>query len=94
MYGFRILGPIAIGASSVPPWRFLAFNALGAALWALLIAGAGYAFGYALRSIFGGMGIIAQIGVVVVLFAAITIGLRIHRRRHDVSDARPKNPPS
>lgn len=94
MYGFRILGPIAIGASAVPPLRFLAFNALGAALWAPLIAGAGYAFGYALRSLFADLGYVEQVGVVIVLGVAITIGLRVHRRRRDASgDEHPTGPP-
>ena len=45
MYGLRIVGPIAIGMSDVPPRRFLLFNALGAVLWALLVPSVGYAFG-------------------------------------------------
>ena len=39
MYGLRILGPIVIGTSSVPPWRFAIFNIIGAAMWAPLVAG-------------------------------------------------------
>ena len=49
MYGFRIVGPIALGMSVVPAWRFVLFNALGAAFWALLIGGGGYLFGDALQ---------------------------------------------
>lgn len=94
MYGFRILGPIAIGASNVPPLRFLAFNALGAALWAPLIAGAGYACGYALRSLFADMGYVEQIGVVAVLCVAAGIGAHLWRRRRDADDARQAGPPS
>ncbi|MDR6539735.1 DedA family protein [Variovorax soli] len=94
MYGFRILGPIAIGASTVSPWRFLTFNALGAALWAPLIAGAGYTFGYALESVFVDMGVVEKIGLVAVLFVAVTIGLHLRRRRRDGSEARPEKPPS
>ena len=45
MYGLRVAGPVAIGASGVGVWRFIAFNLLGAALWALLVGGAGYLFG-------------------------------------------------
>lgn len=45
MYGLRIAGPIVIGMSDIPKWRLLGFNALGAALWAVAVAGAGYAFG-------------------------------------------------
>lgn len=49
MYGLRVAGPVLIGASGVPPLRFVVFNALGAALWALLVGGAGYLFGNALE---------------------------------------------
>lgn len=41
MYGLRILGPIVIGVSDVPAWRFVLFNAIGAAIWALLITALG-----------------------------------------------------
>ncbi|HXN16037.1 MAG TPA: DedA family protein [Usitatibacter sp.] len=45
MYGFRIVGPILLGMGRVRAWKFVAFNFLGAALWAPLIAGLGYLFG-------------------------------------------------
>ncbi len=50
MYGFRILGPILLGMGRVPPWKFMVFNFIGAALWAPLVAGAGYVFGSAVES--------------------------------------------
>jgi len=49
VYGMRVIGPMALGMSAVPPRRFLALNLAGAALWAALIAGAGYFFGRALE---------------------------------------------
>ena len=49
MYGLRILGPIVIGTSSVPPWRFAIFNIIGAAMWAPLVAGVGFGFGQTLE---------------------------------------------
>jgi len=48
MYGLRIVGPVVIGASEVPPWRFVLFNLIGAVLWASLVGCAGYLFGHAL----------------------------------------------
>ncbi|MGE5116832.1 MAG: DedA family protein [Betaproteobacteria bacterium] len=53
MYGLRIAGPIAIGSARVRAWRFAAYNVLGAALWAPLIAGLGYAFGHQLETWLG-----------------------------------------
>lgn len=52
-WGLRIAGPILIGMSAVPPLRFALFNALGAALWATLIAGLGWSFGATVESILG-----------------------------------------
>lgn len=49
MYGLRIVGPIAIGMSDVSARRFLHFNVIGAAIWAALVAGAGYLFGHTLK---------------------------------------------
>jgi membrane protein DedA with SNARE-associated domain len=51
MYGFRILGPIMLGMGRVPAWKFLVYNLLGAAIWAPLIAGAGYLFGSAIEAV-------------------------------------------
>ncbi len=46
-YGLRIAGPIVIGMSAIPLRRLLAFNFLGALLWAPAIAGLGWMFGQA-----------------------------------------------
>ena len=51
IYGARIAGPLVIGASGVPLARFAALNALGAALWASAVGGAGYYFGAALAAL-------------------------------------------
>lgn len=42
MYGFRLSGPILIGASRLPPAVFLPLNVLGAVLWALIFTSLGY----------------------------------------------------
>lgn len=49
LYGLRTVGPMALGMSAVPAWRFVSFNLLGAAVWAAGIGGAGYLFGHALE---------------------------------------------
>ena len=51
MYGFRILGPVMLGMGRVPAWKFLVYNLIGAAIWAPLIAGAGYLFGTAIEAV-------------------------------------------
>jgi len=52
-YGLRIAGPVLIGTSDVPAWRFALFNAIGAAIWAPLVAGAGWVFGRAVETLLG-----------------------------------------
>lgn len=48
LYGLRIVGPIAIGMSSVSWSRFVLLNGLAAAVWAVLIACMGYGAGQVL----------------------------------------------
>ncbi|MFZ5512052.1 MAG: DedA family protein [Pseudomonadota bacterium] len=52
-YGLRIAGPILIGTSPVPGVRFALFNALGAMLWAFVVAGIGWVFGEAAEIVLG-----------------------------------------
>jgi membrane protein DedA with SNARE-associated domain len=52
-YGLRIAGPIVVGASALPAATFALYNALGAMLWAALIAGLGWVLGDALELAFG-----------------------------------------
>lgn len=74
-YGLRIAGPILIGTSRIPPWRFAVFNALGAALWAPLVAGIGWLFGEAAEALIEeihrveGWLLLALVGGALVVFA-------------------------
>jgi membrane protein DedA with SNARE-associated domain len=45
LYGLRTIGPIALGMSRVPWARFTALDFAAAAVWAVVVASAGYAFG-------------------------------------------------
>jgi len=45
MYGFRIIGPLLIGASRLPPKIFLPLNIIGAIVWALIFTSLGYVGG-------------------------------------------------
>lgn len=53
MYGLRIAGPVAMGALGLPSRRFAPWNALGAAAWAVAIAGIGYVLGHAVEAVLG-----------------------------------------
>jgi membrane protein DedA with SNARE-associated domain len=54
-YGLRIAGPLLIGTSPISALQFALLNALGAVLWACLIAGIGWLFGHAAEVVLGDM---------------------------------------
>ncbi|HXE19838.1 MAG TPA: DedA family protein [Castellaniella sp.] len=56
LYGVRTVGPMAIGMSGVHWTRFMAFNLLGAAIWAIAVASVGYGLGHGLTRVLGWIG--------------------------------------
>lgn len=78
IYGLRVIGPIVIGISEVPPNRFLRFNLLGAAIWALLIAGVGFLFGHSLERLIGQGEHVEELGALVLLGLIVIVAV-IHR---------------
>jgi len=82
LYGLRIAAPVALGMSAVPVWRFLVFNIAGAAIWTLVIGGAGYLFGSALEALLKDVEQHDQIdiGLIVLLGAGLWIGRYVSRR--------------
>jgi membrane protein DedA with SNARE-associated domain len=83
MYGFRIVGPVLLGMGRVSHTTFALYNALGALLWAPLIAGLGFLFGEAIETVLHdvkdveiwGLGVLALVGAGVFAFH------KIHERR-------------
>lgn len=73
LYGFRTVGPMALGMSSVLAWRFMLFNALGAAIWAAGIGSAGYFFGNALTLFFHDFKKVEQTLLIAILLAGLII---------------------
>jgi membrane protein DedA with SNARE-associated domain len=55
VYGLRTATPFIIGSSRISPYRFLLWNTIGAALWAIVIGVAGYLFGYTLEIFMGNL---------------------------------------
>lgn len=51
IYGIRTVTPLAAGLSALPTSRFLLLNALGAAVWSVAIAWAGYVLGHGFMSL-------------------------------------------
>ena len=91
MYGFRIIGPVLLGMGRVPAWKFFFYNLLGAAIWAPLVAGAGYLFGGIVESVLEDV----KRFEIWLFVAIVAIGLGIwlfhwrRARRQDKTPARP-----
>ena len=86
LYGLRAAGPALIGMSEVAAWRFVLLNLLGATVWALVIVGAGYAFGQGLELALGRLHrhhkLVVLAGIAAVGIAYwIYRGVRRYRRR-------------
>lgn len=82
LYGLRIVGPLAIGMSSVSRIRFFGLNLLGAIIWAALIGSSGYLFGYALELILADLKLYEEALLALMLIAGIVvwIGYRWRQR--------------
>jgi membrane protein DedA with SNARE-associated domain len=53
LYGIRTVTPFAIGMSDISYLRFAILNFIGAGIWAVTIAFAGYYFGQAVETVLG-----------------------------------------
>jgi membrane protein DedA with SNARE-associated domain len=84
LYGLRIAGPLAIGMSELPWLRFFILNLLSAALWAAIVAGAGYAFGQVLESLFSDLHRYEEMVIIVIAAAGLLVWLiKRHRKSAD-----------
>lgn len=82
--GFRQLNGIVAGVSRMAWWRFLIFNALGAALWVGVWGSVGYFFGNRLGVIvpvFKRYELYFIVGVVVLIALALAYHLLLKRRK-------------
>lgn len=82
MVGVRVAGPVLMGWSKVSASRFFVFNFVGAALWAGVIGGGGYAFGEVLERLLPTIRKAEEGVIVILVVAGLAIhGLRILRNR-------------
>ena len=83
MYGLRIAGPVALCAGRMPTLRFALLNMLGAAIWAVAVAGAGYLLGSALDALIDDARRVQYWAalLIVVIALAIALAVRLRRRR-------------
>ncbi len=81
VYGIRILTPIVLAMNKrVRTSRFVIFNAIGAVIWSVGVAGGGYLFGRALEIVLKDIKRY-QIGVIVIISIAGTVIWIIHKYR-------------
>lgn len=87
LYGLRIAGPVLLGSSGVPPLRFALLNAVGAALWATLITGTGYAFGAAINAMLDDMKRIEEVVMVLIVVCGLAFCWWRRRRSRALQQA-------
>ncbi|MDE1152535.1 MAG: DedA family protein [Micavibrio sp.] len=80
VYGMRTISPIAIGMSRIPIPKFIAFNALAAAIWGPVIAGAGFVFGHGLEQILGKLPLEKHLAVAVGAVIALIVLFFFYRK--------------
>ena len=88
LYGLRIVGPIVIGMSHVPLFRLVTLNAIGAAIWAPLIAGGGYLFGNTLELVLADVKRYEEIVLALLAFLGLVAWV-VRRRRLSKLPAEP-----
>lgn len=88
MYGFRVIGPLLIGASHLPPKIFFPLNILGALIWALLFTTLGYAGGEMIAPWLESLDQHLRHGFWLILVLVLVVGARwwLKRRRRKEAD--------
>lgn len=81
MYGFRLLGPVLIGASRLSPAVFLPLNILGALLWALIFTSLGYLGGEVISPLLHHLDHHIKHLIWLLLAVAVVLAMRIWFRR-------------
>lgn len=88
MYGFRVVGPLLIGASRLPPKIFLPLNIVGALIWALLFTTLGYLGGEVIAPWLHDRDQHLRHGVWLILAIVLVVGVRWWLKRRGKAEAR------
>ncbi|EEJ7911683.1 DedA family protein [Salmonella enterica] len=88
MYGFRVVGPLLIGASRLPPKIFLPLNIIGALVWALLFTTLGYLGGEVIAPWLHDLDQHLRHGVWLILAIVLLVGVRWWLKRRGKAEAR------
>lgn len=73
LYGLRVTCAVIIGISRISTAKFLIYEAVTCASWAILITGAGYYFGRAVERLLGRAAHIEKWGLLALAVVAITV---------------------
>ncbi|ECG3459732.1 DedA family protein [Salmonella enterica subsp. enterica serovar Mississippi] len=88
MYGFRVVGPLLIGASRLPPKIFLPLNIVGALIWALLFTTLGYLGGEVIAPWLHDLDQHLRHEVWLILAIVLVVGVRWWLKRRGKAEAR------
>ncbi|EAN3932265.1 DedA family protein [Salmonella enterica subsp. enterica] len=88
MYGFRVVGPLLIGASRLPPKIFLPLNIVGALIWALLFTTLGYLGGEVIAPWLHDLDQHLRHGIWLILAIVLVVGVRWWLKRRSKAEAR------
>ncbi|EEO7246558.1 DedA family protein [Salmonella enterica] len=88
MYGFRVVGPLLIGASRLPPKIFLPLNIVGALIWALLFTTLEYLGGEVIAPWLHDLDQHLRHGVWLILAIVLVVGVRWWLKRRSKAEAR------
>jgi membrane protein DedA with SNARE-associated domain len=98
VYGIRNATPFVAGSiSTIPLWRFVLLNAIGAAIWSTSVPVAGYYFGHTAQSLLGTREIYESRIVIILIVGGLVIWLaryllaRRQAARSNATDV--ENPP-
>ncbi|EHD9907681.1 DedA family protein [Salmonella enterica] len=88
MYGFRVVGPLLIGASRLPPKIFLPLNIVGALIWALLFTTLGYLGGEVIAPWLHDLDQHLRHGIWLILAIVLVVGVRWWLKRRGKAETR------
>lgn len=80
LYGLRITCAVIVGISRISIVKFLVYEAISCAIWAVVIAGAGYYFGAAVQTLLGKYEHAEKWGLLVIIVIAAAVWL-YHRKK-------------
>ncbi len=87
LYGLRITCAVIIGISKISTVKFLIYEAVTCAVWAVIIAGAGFIFGTAVERILGRAAHIERYGLIVLVVGGVGFWLYHRWKEKRAADA-------